>query len=183
MSLSELPLHGHPLANLRDYYPQLDIDTMLDRSNGGELPVDLTFSFNPNTSTAAPNPQPPLVGLWHLDVLEASFGAAGFNQGNLHPIGTLSPYRSLQAKMSKEHSWATHVTFCSTYTLQYRLTQPSDNIPFFAENSNAYDVNEQYMTKSDRHITLFCRDAKLRTYGVCDEYCMGGHTLIDIIEN
>ncbi|RPD56761.1 hypothetical protein L227DRAFT_587985 [Lentinus tigrinus ALCF2SS1-6] len=166
-----------PLSRLQKRFPSLDVAYMLDRQNG-ELTIDVGFAFTPDTDSMADNE--PLTGLWRLEVLEQSFAAGGFNRGQQHNIGTLSRYGALQAPMARERSYLTHITFRSAYNLQYEMTRPSDNRPFFAEDGNAYDVNETYMNECQCRISLFRGKSVNTTYGVRDEYRVGGQAVMDI---
>ncbi|RPD71541.1 hypothetical protein L226DRAFT_547241 [Lentinus tigrinus ALCF2SS1-7] len=150
-----------PLSRLQKRFPSLD---------NGELTIDV--------DSMADNE--PLTGLWRLEVLEQSFAAGGFNRGQQHNIGTLSRYGALQAPMARERSYLTHITFRSAYNLQYEMTRPSDNRPFFAEDGNAYDVNETYMNECQCRISLFRGKSVNTTYGVRDEYRVGGQAVMDI---
>ncbi|KAF9218108.1 hypothetical protein BS17DRAFT_852944, partial [Gyrodon lividus] len=59
-----------PLQSLMSEFPALDWDHMTNRRHG-ELLLDLGITFHPICKE-------PLVGLWRLEQLEASFGASGF---------------------------------------------------------------------------------------------------------
>jgi hypothetical protein len=88
---------------LKSEFSGLDWDYMLDRDNG-ELLCDIGVTHHPEHSE-------PLVGLWRLDCLEASFGAGGYNRGNLHTLNTLNRYGGLQAEMGKTRAERTHIAF------------------------------------------------------------------------
>ena len=98
-SIDHLDDLDSPWLNLKGCYPSLDLDYMADRSHG-ELHVDIAFSFTPRHDDH-------LVGLWRLDVLEASFGAGGYTMGSLHTIASLSRYGAIQAPMTRERSQLT----------------------------------------------------------------------------
>ncbi|KAG2740171.1 hypothetical protein P692DRAFT_20822765 [Suillus brevipes Sb2] len=66
-------------------------------------------------------------GLWRLDALEASFGAGGYNRGQLHHHNTLSRYGALQAEMQRERSQQTHIGFRSAYNLYYEAVRTTNN--------------------------------------------------------
>ena len=65
----------------RNEFTALDWDYMTDLAYG-ELVMDLGITFHPEWTE-------PLVGLWRLEQLEASFGASGFTHGNIHHTCTL----------------------------------------------------------------------------------------------
>ena len=56
----------------------------------GELVMDLGITFHLEWTE-------PLVGLWRLEQLKASFGASGFTRGNIHHTCTLGQYGGIQA--------------------------------------------------------------------------------------
>ena len=72
----------------------LDRTYMLDRK-AGELVVDIGVTFTPESDK-------PVTGLWRLDALEDSYGAAGFNWRTIHHQCMLSRYGALQAEMNEE---------------------------------------------------------------------------------
>jgi hypothetical protein len=80
-STNEGSLRGS-LHDMMNEFPGLDWDYMSDHRTG-ELYVDVGVSYHPMEKE-------PLVGLWKLDCLEASFGVAGFNRGTIHNLNTLS---------------------------------------------------------------------------------------------
>ncbi|KAI0667341.1 hypothetical protein C8Q78DRAFT_982564, partial [Trametes maxima] len=170
MSLGGINQDISPLANLKLCHPSLDFDYMLNRKYG-ELHIDVAFSFTPKSPI-------PLVGLWRLDVLEDSFGAGGYNKGSIHNIASLSRYGALQAPMARERSQLSHIVFRSAYNLQYESIRASDNVPYFANDGDAYEVNETYHKECQRRISLFRGNAQSTTYGVRDEYRIGGQALL-----
>lgn len=165
-----------PWQALKAALPQLDLDYMADRSNG-ELTVDLAISFNPRKPTV------PLVGLWRLDVLEASFGAGGYTRGSLHHIASLSRYGALQAPMGSERARQTHVVSRSSYNLQYEVIRASNNQPYFAEDGDAYEGHLIYRQECTRRVQIYRGECQQHTYGVRDEYRIGGEALQDFFTN
>jgi hypothetical protein len=76
---------------LKSAFPALDWPHMTDCLKG-ELHLDLGITIQPQASDGMP-----LTGLWRLDCLEASVGAAGYLQGRSHTINTFSLFGGLQA--------------------------------------------------------------------------------------
>ncbi|KAN0101312.1 hypothetical protein V8E55_001296 [Tylopilus felleus] len=146
--------------------PALDWSYMVDRNNG-ELLVDLGIGIHPTCDQK-------LVGLWRLDALEASFGAGGFLRGNIHHTCTLGRYGGIQAEMSQERARQTHVAFRSAYNLSYEVVRPNDNMPTFVMDKDAYALNNGFMEECTQAIRMYSGEAKKRSYGVRDEYRMGG---------
>ncbi|RPD72320.1 hypothetical protein L226DRAFT_438871, partial [Lentinus tigrinus ALCF2SS1-7] len=174
VSVARLGETANPWLSLKDEVPHLDLDYMVDRANG-ELTIDLALAFTPRYKT-------PLTGLWRLDNLEASFGAGGYQRGSLHHIASLSRYGALQAPMGAERGRRTHVIYRSSYNLQYESIRPSDNIPFFAADGDAYECNADFKAECDRRITLFEGQVRNRTFGVRDKYRMGGQALLSFLK-
>ena len=154
-----------PELALRRNLSCLDWDHMLDRHNG-ELIIDVGVSFTPMT-------REPVVGLWRLDSLEESYAAAGFNKGIAHHHFTLHNYGALQAEMPQDRALHTHVAFRNTYNLYYEAIRPSNNMPAFFSDSQAYGLSEEYYKECSGMIKIF-RKVKSKTYGVRDEYRVSG---------
>jgi len=151
---------------LQNGIPALDWLYMADR-NHGELLVDLGIGIHPVSDKK-------LVGLWRLDALEASFGAGGFLRGNVHHTCTLGRYGGIQAEMSQERMRQTHVAFRSAYNLSYEVVRPNDNLPTFVMDKDAYALNDNFMQECAKAMSIYSGKAKHRSYGVRDEYRMGG---------
>ncbi|KAI9449509.1 hypothetical protein HD554DRAFT_2181041 [Boletus coccyginus] len=154
-----------PEAALRENLSCLSWDYMLDR-NHGELIVDVGVSFTPISKE-------PVVGLWRLDALEESYAAAGFNRGTIHHHCMLYNYGALQAEMHQDRALQTHVAFRNTYNLYYEAVRTNNNIPSFAKDSDAYNLNTNYHKECSSIIKIF-RKVRTKTYGVRDEYRVSG---------
>jgi hypothetical protein len=178
----KLYTQAHPQAggaawnDLTRQFPQLDMDYMMNQANG-QLVVDVGISVNPRRDGEA------VVGLWRLDALEASFGAGGFNQGNTHHTNTLGRYGALQADMSAERMRRTHILFRSAYPLQYEATRKKDNQPYFSEDGDAYQLNERWIGACDDREKIYKGKAQERSYGVRDEYRVGGLAVKELLNN
>lgn len=166
-----------PWQKLGEAYPALDLDYMLDR-NQGELLVDIGVSINPTRTCATP-----MVALWRLDALEASYGAGGYLQGTLHTADTFMRYGGLQAEMAQERARRTHVQFRSTYNLHYEAMRPPDNNPFFAADGDAYMLTSKYRDDCERRIKMFGGKIQYRSFGARDEYRVGGQAMMEIFRN
>jgi hypothetical protein len=164
-----------PEEALRRNLSDLDWQYMMSRSHG-ELLVDVGVSFTPHS------PNIPLVGVWRLDALEASFGAGGYKRGEIHHHNTLSRYGALQAEMQQERSQQTHIAFRSTYNLYYESIRTNSNQANFASDSDAYKLSPSYMAEC-AEIAKVVEGCKEKTYGVRDEYRVSGHAARIILEN
>ncbi|KAG1718054.1 uncharacterized protein EDB91DRAFT_1067025, partial [Suillus paluster] len=166
---------GGPEEALCSNLPDLDWPYMIDRSHG-ELLVDVGISFTPHS------PDVPVVGVWRLDALEASFGAGGYKRGEIHHHNTLSRYGALQAEMQQERSQQTHIAFRSTYNLYYESIRTNNNQVNFASDSDAYKLAPSYMAECFQICKVIdgCRG---KTYGVRDEYRVSGQAARIILDN
>ncbi|KAG1795963.1 uncharacterized protein HD556DRAFT_1234984 [Suillus plorans] len=153
----------------------LDWPYMMNRKHG-ELLVDVGISFTPHSTDI------PVVGVWRLDALEASFGAGGFKRGEIHHHNTLSRYGALQAEMQQERSQQTHIAFRSTYNLYYESIRTNSNQANFASDSDAYKLSPSYMAECFE-IAKVLDGCKEKTYGVRDEYRVSGHAARIILDN
>ncbi|PPQ87667.1 hypothetical protein CVT24_007173, partial [Panaeolus cyanescens] len=165
------------IANLESAFPALDWSYMKDRSNG-EVYYDAGLTIQP---VLEPDEQP-LVGLWRLDSLEATYGAAGFLSGDLHTINTFSLYGGMQAEAPKERAKRTHLAFQSTYNLAYEAVRQKDNSRDLFKESSVYerDVRFQQEVSSVCNVMKEVRD---RSYGVRWESRVGVLALDVLIES
>ncbi|KAG1859385.1 hypothetical protein C8R48DRAFT_774723 [Suillus tomentosus] len=136
----------------------LDWPYMMNQQHG-ELLVDVGISFTPRSTDI------PVVGVWRLDALEASFGAGGFKRGDIHHHNTLSRYGAL-----------------STYNLYYEAIRTNNNQAYFASDSDAYQLSPSYMGECFE-ISKVLDGCKEKTYGVRDEYRVSGHAAQIILDN
>ncbi|KAG1789662.1 uncharacterized protein HD556DRAFT_1243502, partial [Suillus plorans] len=164
-----------PEEALRRNLSDLDWSYMMDRRHG-ELLVDVGISFTPRS------PDVPVVGVWRLDALEASFGAGGYKRGEIHHHNMLSRYGALQAEMQQERSQQTHIAFRSTYNLYYESIRTNNNQANFASDSDAYKLSPSYMAECF-DIMKVVDHCKGKTYGVRDEYRVSGHAARIMLDN
>ncbi|KAG2335848.1 hypothetical protein BDR05DRAFT_953779 [Suillus weaverae] len=144
--------------------------------NHGKLLVDVGISFTPHS------PEVPVVGVWRLGALEASFGAGGYKQSEMHHHNTLSRYGALQAEMQQERSQQTHITFRSTYNLYYESIRTNNNQVNFASDSDTYKLSPSYMAECFE-IMKVVEGCKEKTYGVRDEYRVSRHAARIMLDN
>jgi len=169
--------HCLPLCfeNFQTEFSSLDWDYMVVPEHGTLL-FDIGITHHPIHPT-------PLVGLWRLDCLEASFGAAGFTAGSLHNLNTLSLYGGLQAEMSKQHREQSHVVFRSSYNLAYEVTRRLDNGRDLFLDKDAYTLHEDYLWNAEQIVNIYTVDAANKTFGVRDEFRMGGRAISHILDH
>jgi hypothetical protein len=142
----------------------------------GTLLIDIGITHHPIHPT-------PLVGLWRLDSLEASFGAAGFTAGSLHNLNTLSLYGGLQAEMRAKHMQRSQVVFRSSYNLAYEVTRRLDNGRDLFVDKDAYVLHEDYLWNAEQVASIYTVDAANKSFGVRDEFRMGGRAMSHILDH
>lgn len=162
------PIEASPdlWESLTEEYPQLDWLYMMDRLHG-ELLVDFAIGYHPVS-------EDPVVGLWRLEALEASLGAAGFKRGTVHHSAGLARYGAISAEMTVERGRRTHVAYRLTYNLAYETTRPKDNQPTFCEDGDAYELNTAWQDSINSKLETY-QSAQDKSYGVRDEYRVGGY--------
>jgi hypothetical protein len=163
------------LRKCEQSFPGLDWEYMKDR-NKGELICDIGVTIQPVSKE-------PLVGLWRLDCLDASFGAGGYNSGNMHTLNTLSMFGGLQAESPSSRRKRTHVGFRSSYNLAYEVTRKHDNTRNLFEEKMVYERVPRFHAEMKAVQDIYSEKAPGRSYGVRDEFRVGGGALEDILES
>lgn len=163
------------LDNLREELNCLNWDYMANRCNG-ELFVDLGITYHPKGNS-------PLVGLWRLDHLEASYGAGGYNLGRMHHHNTLSHYGGLQAEMSSAHSDQSHVIFRSSYNLAYEAVRRADNSREHFKDKDVFSVSQRFIQQSNGLVQIFKGTAQTKSYGLRDEFRLGYSAIPSLSEH
>lgn len=154
------------LDNLHSEFSGLDWEYMEDRLHG-ELYCDLGVTYHPYTD------ETPLVGLWRLPSLEASYGAGGYLQGTLHNHNSLSQFGGMQAEMGASRALRTHISFRSSYNLAYEATRLKSNSRSLFEEKDVYEISEKFVEASEKVLDIFAKKAISKSYGVRDEFRMG----------
>ncbi|KAF8870254.1 hypothetical protein BD779DRAFT_1681314 [Infundibulicybe gibba] len=155
-------------------FPAFSWEDMVDQ-NRGEIYCDVGITITPANSAD------PLVGLWKLDWLEASFGASGYIAGNLHRINTMDLYGSLQAEMRQKHAERSHVVFRSAYNLAYEVIRNKNNTRVLFTDKDAYSLEPQYIEHIDNVLSIYRDVGPKNSYGVRDEYRIGGRALMMVM--
>lgn len=154
----------------KESFPGLDWPYMMNRENG-ELICDVGITIQPKSD------QGPLVGLWRLDCLEASFGAAGFLSGNIHTLNTLALYGGLQAASPESRCRSTHVINRLSYNLSYEATRQRDNSRNMFNEKDVYCRNKTFYRELAGVHNIYRHKAPGISYGVRDEFRVGGQAL------
>lgn len=153
------------LENLHEEFSGLDWEHMRKRELG-ELFCDIGITYHPKHNQ-------PLVGLWKLDCLEASFGAGGYLQGNIHNLNTLSLYGGLQAEMPSKRCKRTHIVFRSSYNLAYEATRRNSNMRDLFNEKEVYTMDENFLSDGDQVLSIYKNKACKMSYGIRDEFRIG----------
>ena len=166
---------GDALNSLKEENPGLDWDYMEDRTVG-ELLYDVGITIQPRDTS-------PIVGLWRLDKLEASYGAAGYLRGNIHHLNTLSLYGGLQAELPRSRSERTHIIYRQSYNLAYEALRKADNQRELFKLQDVYQLNRKFRNEYKSVMEIYRDYAKKQPYGVRDEYRVGGAAMKDFMEH
>jgi hypothetical protein len=162
------------LQRFRQSFPGLDWDYMKNREKG-ELMCDVGITIQPVEGD-------PLVGLWRLDCLDASFGAGGYKSGNMHTLNTLSMFGGLQAESPPSKRSRTHIGFRSTYNLAYEVTRKQDNSRSLFNEKSVYGRDPQFHAEMKVVQSIYSQKAVHNSYGVRDEFRVGGMALEHIVD-
>lgn len=150
-------------------FPSLDWKHMKDRE-AGELYCDVGITIQPALEGT------PLTGLWRLDCLEASYGAAGFLSGRVHTINTCSMFGGMQAAAPKDRGARTHISSLSTYNLSWEAVRPKDNEREFFKEEDVYQRHNSFHEEM-KEIEKVLADVMNGAFGVRWEGRMGSQVL------
>lgn len=162
------------LKRFKSSFSSLDWGYMMDRLKG-ELICDIGVTIQPVGDEL-------LVGLWRLDCLDASFGAGGYKSGRLHTLNMLSMFGGLQAESPASRRRRTHVAFWSSYNLAYEVTRKHDNSQNLFDEGAVFQRDSQFHSEIKAVQSIYREKAVKHSYGVRDEFRVGGGSLEDIIE-
>jgi hypothetical protein len=162
------------LQRFRQSFPGLDWEYMQNRRKG-ELFCDVGVTIQPVEDE-------PLVGLWRLDCLDASFGAGGYKSGTMHTLNTLSMFGGLQAESPQSRRSRTHIAFRSAYNLAYEVTRKHDNSRTLFNEKLVYSRDPQFHTEMEVVQSMYSKKALNNSYGVRDEFRVGGMALDYLVE-
>lgn len=158
------------LEKFKSSFHELDWVYMNNRENG-ELICDVGVTIHPHNS------KEPLVGLWRLDCLEASYGAAGFLSGQLHTLNTLSMFGGLQATSPASRRNLSHILFRISYNLAYEAIRQQDNSRDMLKEKEVYNRTPTFQYEMNWVRTVYNTKATGQSYGVRDEFRIGGAAL------
>ncbi|KZP26425.1 hypothetical protein FIBSPDRAFT_949307 [Athelia psychrophila] len=170
-----------PYRQLQTQFPFLQFDELQKRENG-QIIMDLGMGFHPNRPGSG---MAPVVGMWEMDYLVNSYGAAGMNKPTVYPTNTMPAHGGCQSEMGKVRASLVQLVFRSTYNLTYeavrRIRGGHDS---FCEDSDAYQVNHKF-TQSIEDYSKMMQGAQLKDHSHgCREELRGSATaIVEIIRN
>ncbi|KIJ25945.1 hypothetical protein M422DRAFT_273034 [Sphaerobolus stellatus SS14] len=130
----------------------------MSKPENGECVIDLGIS-------ASPEADEPMVGLWNLTQVDASFAKAATNTPRLFNVGTLADYGAGSAEYPIDHASVIQMRYRIAYNPMFEIVRGNIQFP---ENSDAYAANGTFHACINQ-ITNLYRDAKQSSYGVRDE--------------
>jgi hypothetical protein len=169
--LTQTPLGVSPWERLEEAFPSIDFDWLLDRKNG-ELVADFGITYTPKNKG-------PLVGLWRLPSLVASYESSGFLAGTTHMTSMMGGYGSMSSEMGLSRSQQVHMKKRLSYNLEYETIRTVTNTPVVIKDSDAYHFTEEYTTYCKKRISQY-QAAQKKTFGLRDEYRMGGMAIQEL---
>ncbi|KAG8217040.1 hypothetical protein J3R82DRAFT_7369 [Butyriboletus roseoflavus] len=165
-----------PFVNLRHEIPILDWDFMMRRENG-QLLLDLGISYHPY-----PVDGEPLIGLWKLNSIHASYAKAGMNKPEEFKTCTMPRQGGLQATMESSRRRAVQLPFRSTYNLIFEAFRRPGQEEKFCADSEAYANTAEFQQTCRDFITLY-RGAKNKSYGVREEIRGSGYAIMEALRS
>lgn len=163
-----------PLFTLYQEIPTLDWEYMMHRENG-QLLLDLGISYHPD-----PVDQEPLIGLWKLDFIHASYAKAGMNKPEEFKTCTMSGYGGLQATMESDRKRAVQLPFRSTYNLIFEAFRRPGQEEKFCADSEAYANTAEFQQTCQDFITIY-QGARTKSYGVREEIRGSGYATVQAL--
>ncbi|KIJ40783.1 hypothetical protein M422DRAFT_256205 [Sphaerobolus stellatus SS14] len=145
-------LGNDPFEVLADVIPALDFDYMSEPENS-ECVIDLGIS-------ASPEADQPMVSLWNLTNVDASFAQAGTNTPHLFNVGTLTDYGAVSAEYTIDRASVIQMRYCMAYNLIFEIVHGNIQFP---ENSDAYAANGTFHAHINQIINLYT-NAKQSSY-------------------
>ena len=166
-----------PYRVLCEKFPQLDWKYMMQRKNG-QLLIDLGMGFHPVSLE-----EEPLVALWKLDKLHASYAAAGMNKGTTHHTNTFQKYGGMQAEMGAVRQRTVQLCFRSSYGLYYQPVRRGHGGDIsLCTDVDAYDVNDAFRTSIQGYIKMLLGSEK-KTYGTREEMRGSGRAIMGALQD
>ncbi|KAH7889117.1 hypothetical protein F5I97DRAFT_1923652 [Phlebopus sp. FC_14] len=165
IKLNTITVRGHsmdPLATLYKEIPTLDWEFMMRRENG-QLLLDLGISYHPDPVDAQP-----LIGLWKLNSIHASYAKAGMNKPKEFKTCTMARHGGLQATMESVRRRAIQLTFRSTYNLIFEAFRRPGQEEKFCADPEAY-ANTAIFQQTCHDFASIYHGAKNKSFGVREE--------------
>ena len=165
-----------PLVSLYQAIPTLDWEYMMLRENG-QLLLDLGISYHPD-----PVDRKPLIGLWKLNSIYASYAKAGMNKPKEFKTCTMPRHGGLQATMETIRKRAVQLPFRSTYNLIFEAFRRPGQEEKFCSDAEAY-ANTAVFQQTCQDFTTIYQGAKTKSYGVREEIRGSGYAIIEALRS
>ena len=165
-----------PLVNLYQEIPTLDWEYMMCRKNG-QLLLDLGISYHPD-----PVDQQPLIGLWKLNSIHASYSKAGMNKPEEFKTCTMPRHGGLQATMDSVRRRAVQLTFWSTYNLIFEAFRRPGQEEKFCADPEAYANTALFQQTCHDFVTIYL-GAKTKSFGVREEVRGSGFAIVQSLRS
>ncbi|KAF8129371.1 hypothetical protein EV363DRAFT_1169043 [Boletus edulis] len=165
-----------PLVTLYQEIPTLDWEYMMCRENG-QLLLDLGISYHPD-----PVDQQPLIGLWKLNSIHASYAKAGMNKPTEFKTCTMPRHGGLQATMESVRRKAVQLTFRSTYNLIFEAFRRPGQEEKFCADPEAFANTAVFQQTCHEFLSIY-HGAKTKSFGVREEVRGSGFAIIEALRS
>ena len=166
----------NPLFTLFREIPTLDWKHMLSRENG-QLLLDLGISYHPD-----PVDNQPLIGLWKLNSIHASYAKAGMNKPQEFKTCTMPRHGGLQGMMESSRRRTVQLPFRSTYNLIFEAFRRPGQEEKFCSDPEAYANTAVFQQTCHDFVTLY-QGAKRKSFGVREEVRGSGSAIIKALRS
>ena len=166
----------NPFITLCQEIPTLDWEYMMRRENG-QLLLDLGISYHPD-----PVDHQPLIGLWKLNSIYASYSKAGMNTPKEFKTCTMPRHGGLQATMESSRRRAVQLPFRSTYNLIFEAFRRPGQDEMFCADPEAYANTAVFQQTCHDFLTMY-HGAKTKSFGVREELRGSGSAIVESLKS
>lgn len=156
----------------------LDFDKLQERENG-QLLMDIGLGFHPN-----PPDGEPVVCLWDLEHVIASYKSAGMMAPNVHHLNTMNRYGGCQAEMKQDYAGLVQLCFRSTYGQHYEpVRRVRGGYITMCEDRDAYHTSAKFFSSTnDYSRQLKSAGKKDHSYGAREELRGSGKAICTVLQ-
>ncbi|KDR65181.1 hypothetical protein GALMADRAFT_148904 [Galerina marginata CBS 339.88] len=160
-------------TSVKSQFNNLLWDHMLDRKNG-ELYLDLGVSFHPRWDE-------PVVGLWKLPKLQASYELMDMKAGTVHHFNTFGAYGGLKSESKLKRRQVTHLISRLSYCLAFEMVRNPGAEEYLCSDKDIAECGQKFIAACRRWTDLF-ELGEHRSFGVRDELRGIGCTILDLLD-